>query len=148
MGLGTQPRNRQTNRSENAEVSRSVQFLPSKATLVRRDRRLAYPTRPVGAFSSKQIRGLCGNCPCAFFSANRAGGMSECSCLVSQFAHACRLCFITERAERPSTRFTEPRAVAGQRCPESGLGDAMFYIVVNFFELLLPRNPDPSQSRD
>ena len=68
--------------------------------------------------------------------------MSECSCLVSQFAHACRLCFITERAEQPPTRFTEPRAIAGQRCPESGLGDAMFYIVVRFFELMLPRNPD------
>jgi len=51
-------------------------------------------------------------------------------------------CFITERAERPSTRFTEPRAIAGQRCPELGLGDTTFCIVVKFFELLLPRNPD------
>ena len=66
VGLGTQPRNRQTNRSENAEVSRSVQFLPSKATGVRRDHRLTYPTRPAGACRNRNLQPLCGNCPLPF----------------------------------------------------------------------------------
>ena len=58
-------------RRERGDVA-VAQCLPSKAIVVQRDHRLSYPTRPVGAFSSKQIRALCGNCPLRFCLADRA----------------------------------------------------------------------------
>ena len=82
----------------------------------------------------------------SFFSANRAGGMSECSCLVSQIRQI-RPC-LASFASSLNVRSDPPHGLpsrepsAGQRCPEPGLGDARFCIVVKFFELLLPRNPD------
>ena len=80
VGLGTQLRNRQTNRSENAEVSRAAQFLPSKVTGVRGHHRLSYPMRSAGAFSSKQIRALALAMRCGWFitaSRTRLGSFQD-----------------------------------------------------------------------